>query len=466
MTFKEMNLHPMIIRAIEEREYMQPTPIQVQAIPSILKSRDLLGIASTGTGKTAAFAIPILQKAGLHGKNEGNLNKVKALILAPTRELAIQIGQSFDAYGKYMDLTTGVVFGGVTPKQHIKVMRREPDILVATPGRLLDLDERGVVDFSELEVLVLDEADRMLDLGMAKDVERILSKLPKERQNLLFSATMPDSVQKLTNKILNNPVRVHVKSKPTKQAKIHQKVYYVDPPDKTFLLIDLLKEGKMKSVLVFVKTKKQADKVCKAINVANIPNIRSRAIHGDKSQMERQKVMDMFKAKEIQVLVASDVAARGIDIDNLTHVVNMNIPNVPETYIHRIGRTGRAGKGGTAISFCSLDEKDELEAIERHQKYQIPVVKDHDYLPIKLALIRNRELYRQELPSSSVTKKKPTRSRVSNGRNQGRTSNGRNKGPSTSASHSKSGGQGKVSNQGKNKSKNNSRNKSGNRKSK
>lgn len=466
MIFKEMNLHPMIIRAIEEREYKQPTPIQVQTIPSILKSRDLLGIASTGTGKTAAFAIPILQKAGLHTKTEGSLNKVKALILAPTRELAIQIGQSFDAYGKYMDLTTGVVFGGVTPKQHIKVMRREPDILVATPGRLLDLDERGVVDFSELEVLVLDEADRMLDLGMAKDVERILSKLPKERQNLLFSATMPDSVQKLTNKILNNPVKVHVKSKPTKRAKIHQKVYYVDPPDKTFLLIDLLKEGKMKSVLVFVKTKKQADKVCKAINVANIPGIRSRAIHGDKSQMERQKVMTMFKAKEIQVLVASDVAARGIDIDDLTHVVNMNIPNVPETYIHRIGRTGRAGKGGTAISFCSLDEKDELEAIERHQKYQIPVVKDHDYLPIKLALIRNRELYRQELPSSSVTKKKPTRSRVSNGRNQGRTSNGRNKGPSTSASHSKSGGRGKVSNQGKNKPKTKSRNKSGNRKGK
>jgi len=420
MTFEQMKLHPKIIMAMEEKNYKKPTPVQIQAIPSILKKRDLLGIANTGTGKTAAFAIPILQQLALHPKEEGNFNKVKALLLAPTRELAIQIGQSFEAYGKYLDLSIGVVFGGVTPKRHIKVMRREPDILIATPGRLIDLDERGYVDFSEVGILVLDEADRMLDLGMAKDVERILNRLPKKRQNLLFSATMPDKVQQLTDNILKNPVRVHIKSIPSKKAKISQKVYYVDPPEKTFLLIDLLKEGRMKSVLVFVKTKKQADKVCKAVNVANISGIRARAIHGDKSQMERQKVMEMFKGKEIQVLVASDVAARGIDIDNLTHVINMNIPTVPETYVHRIGRTGRAGKSGIAISFCSLDETDELKAIEKHQKQQILVVKDHDYLPLKLAIVRNRELYRHDLSPGKIVRRKEKKKKYSSGRNKKR----------------------------------------------
>ncbi len=421
MTFEQMKLNPKITMAMEEKNYKEPTPIQIQAIPSILKGRDLLGIAGTGTGKTAAFAIPILQELALHTKEEGSFNKVKALVLAPTRELAIQISQSFDAYGKHLNLSIGVVYGGVTPKRHMKVMRREPDILIATPGRLLDLDERGYVDFSEVGILVLDEADRMLDLGMAKDVEKILKKLPKKRQNLLFSATMPDKVQKFTHEILNNPVRVHVKSKPNMKAKISQKVYYVDPPEKTSLLLDLLKEGKMKSVLVFVKTKKQADKVCKAVNVANIAGIRARAIHGDKSQSERLKAMEMFKSKEIQVLVASDVAARGLDIHNLTHVVNMNIPSVPETYIHRIGRTGRAGKGGTAISFCSLDESDELKAIEKHQNRQISVVKDHDHLPLKLALIRNRELYRQDLSPEEMARRKQKRKKRSNVRNKPKT---------------------------------------------
>lgn len=396
MTFEQMGLDPIIIKALAEENYQRPTQIQREAIPPILSNRDLLGIAATGTGKTAAFAVPILNTLSAKPRDDYGFNRVSALILAPTRELAIQIGESFEKYGKYLDVKVGVVFGGVTPKRHIKVMKREPDILVATPGRLMDLDQRGYMDYSKIRTVVLDEADRMLDLGMVKDVNCILDKLPKHRQNLLFSATMPKQVKQLTNRILKDPMRVQVKSKPSKGSKVSQQVYYVDAPEKTALLIDLLKEGSMESVLVFVRTKKQADKVSKAINVANIKGIRAKAIHGDKSQLERQKVMAMFKAKEVQVLVASDVASRGIHIDSLSYVVNMNIPTVPETYIHRIGRTGRAGKGGIAISFCSLQEVDDLKAIEEYQKKSIKVIKNHNHLPLKLAIIQNREAYREK----------------------------------------------------------------------
>lgn len=429
MTFKDMGLHPMIIKAMDEENYKQPTPIQLQAMPSILKKRDLLGIAATGTGKTAAFAVPILNGLADRTKEEGVFNKVKALILAPTRELAIQIGESFETYGRHLDLTIGVVYGGVTPKRHIKVMNREPDILVATPGRLMDLDQRGYIDYSGIETLVLDEADRMLDLGMGKDVMSILARLPRKRQTLLFSATMPKQIQDMVHKLLNNPISVQIKSKPVQKQKVRQELYFVDPPEKTALLLDLIQEKKMASVLVFVRTKKQADKVCKAINVANVPGIRAKAIHGDKSQMERQKVMAMFKAKEIQILVASDVAARGIDIDDLSHVVNMNMPNVPETYIHRIGRTGRAGKAGTAISFCSLDELDELKAIEKQQKKTIPVVKNHGHLPLKLAIKQNRENYREKLSPEDQARRKQKRSKSTSNRKSSRNSQSRRTGP-------------------------------------
>jgi len=342
-------------------------------------------------------------------------------VLAPTRELAIQIGESFSTYGKHVDCRIGVVYGGITPKRHIKVLKREPHILVATPGRLLDLYEQGYVDLSNIETLVLDEADRMLDLGMSKDVKTILSKLPKVRQNLLFSATMPKEVMSLIHSILKNPVRIEVKNtveknqgknqginqgknqgknqginqdnKHDKGQETKQLVYYVDEPDKTALLLHLLKDPTYESVLVFTRTKKKADKVAKEINVKHI---RAKAIHGDKNQSERIKALESFKKKEVRVLVATDVAARGIDIDKLSHVINMDIPNVPENYIHRIGRTGRAGHSGIAISFCSNLERDFLKAIEKHQGKHLIVEKNNPYPLMHLVLEQNRREHRQE----------------------------------------------------------------------
>jgi len=377
MLFQDLNLNPSIIKAIEDQKYKRPTPIQEKAIPLLLSGKDLIGCAQTGTGKTAAFAIPILQMLSKDSIDREGDNQIRALVLAPTRELAIQIGESFKTYGQYLDLQTGVIFGGVTPKRHIKVLKREPNILVATPGRLLDLAEQGYVDLNSIKMFVLDEADRMLDLGMIKDVKNIISKLPKVRQNMFFSATMPKEVSKLVNGVLRNPVKIEVKSKSSNNKEIKQQVYFVDAPDKTSLLLHLLKDKSYESVLVFARTKKKADKVSKAIN---IENIRSKAIHGDKNQSERLKALELFKNKEIRVLVATDVAARGIDIEKLSHVVNMDIPNIPETYIHRIGRTGRAGMGGTAISFCSNQETAFLKDIEKLQGKSIEVVKNHPYV--------------------------------------------------------------------------------------
>ncbi|MEG0708279.1 MAG: DEAD/DEAH box helicase, partial [Cellulosilyticaceae bacterium] len=353
MLFHDFNLNPSIIKAIEDQQYKNPTPIQEQAIPPILSGKDLLGCAQTGTGKTAAFAIPILEKLSKEIINPDESHPIKALILAPTRELAIQIEESFKLYGQHLAIQTGVIFGGVTPKRHIKVLKREPHILVATPGRLLDLIQQGYVNLNSIEMFVLDEADRMLDFGMIDDVKKIITSLPKARQNLLFSATMPKEVMKLVHSILKNPIQIEIKSEISNEIEIKQQVYFVEEPDKTALLLDLLKNQSFESVLVFARTKKKADKISKAINVENI---RTKAIHGDKNQSERQKALELFKNKEIRILVATDVAARGIDIDKLSHVVNMDIPNVPETYIHRIGRTGRAGMSGTAISFCSNEE--------------------------------------------------------------------------------------------------------------
>lgn len=371
MLFHDFNLNPSIIKAIEDQQYKNPTPIQEQAIPSILNGKDLLGCAQTGTGKTAAFAIPILEKLSKEILNPEGFNPIKALILAPTRELAIQIEESFKLYAQHLAIQTGVIFGGVTPKRHIKVLKREPHILVATPGRLLDLIQQGYVNLSSLEMFVLDEADRMLDFGMIDDVKKIITSLPKVRQNLLFSATIPKEVMKLVHVILKNPIQIEIKSEVSNEIEIKQQVYFVEEPDKTGLLLDLLKNQSFESILVFARTKKKADKISKAINVENI---RTKAIHGDKNQSERQKALELFKNKEIRILVATDVAARGIDIDKLSHVVNMDIPNVPETYIHRIGRTGRAGMSGTAISFCSNEEVPFLKAIEKLQGKSLQVV--------------------------------------------------------------------------------------------
>jgi len=390
MGFESLKLDPLILKALEEQGYKTTTEIQAQAIGHILKGRDMIGQADTGTGKTAAFALPILQNLAKEEWEEGAFHPVRSLILAPTRELAIQIGESFQTYGKYLSLQVGVVYGGVTPKRHIKVMKREPDILVATPGRLLDLFERACVDLDKVETLVIDEADRMLDLGMAKDVALILSKLPKVRQNLLFSATIPTTVRKLAHSILDKPVEIKVKSKGLKRPSIQQKVYYVDEPDKTALLLEILQDPALKSVLIFTRTKKKADKLCKAINQVHI---RAKAIHGDKNQSERMRALTLFKNKEARVLVATDVAARGIDIDQVSHVINMSIPNVAETYIHRIGRTGRAGDSGTALSMCSGQEAQDLKAIEKLQQQAIEVVKDHPYQMMHKVIQENRAKY-------------------------------------------------------------------------
>jgi len=413
MQFNELGLHPNLLQSIQEQGYSHPTPIQIKAIPPILLGRDFLGSARTGTGKTAAFAIPILQNIASKlelinpskdtTEQNDRMRPILALVLAPTRELAIQIGESFSAYGKYVECRIGVIYGGITPKRHIKVLKREPHILVATPGRLLDLFEQGFVDLSNIETLVLDEADRMLDLGMSKDVKTILSKLPKKRQNLMFSATMPKDVMSLVHSILKNPVRIEVKNTPEKNQgsnqgknqgkeqgkdkETKQIVYYVDEPDKSALLLHLLKDPTFESVLVFARTKKKADKVAKEINVKNI---RAKAIHGDKNQSERLKALQSFKNKEVRVLVATDVAARGIDIDRLSHVINMDIPNVPENYIHRIGRTGRAGHSGIAISFCSNQEREYLVAIEKCQGKKLTVAKDNPYPLMHLVLEQNR----------------------------------------------------------------------------
>lgn len=372
MLFQDFNLKPPIIKAIEMQAYKKPTVIQEKAIPAILSGKDLLGCAKTGTGKTAAFAIPILQKLANNKMECEENHPIRALILAPTRELAIQIAESFNTYGQNLMIQTGVIFGGVTPKRHIKVLKKEPDILVATPGRLIDLIDQGCVNLNSVEMFVLDEADQMLEDRMIQQVKDILFKLPQARQNMLFSATMPKAVMKLVHSILKNPIKIEVKDETSHKVDIKQQVYFVEEPDKTSLLLKLLKEQTFESVLVFVRTKKKADKVSKAINVSNI---RTKAIHGDKNQSERQKALALFKNKEIKVLVATDVAARGIDIDKLSHVVNMDIPSVPETYIHRIGRTGRAGMSGTAISFCSNDEKEFLKEIEKFQGKSIEIVK-------------------------------------------------------------------------------------------
>lgn len=366
--FQEFNLDAKLIEAISEQEYKKPTPIQEKAIPIILEGRDLIASAQTGTGKTAAFALPILNRYANSTMYPNVFNRIKVLVLAPTRELAIQIGESFKTYGQFAHIQTGVIFGGVTPKRHIKVLKKEPSIVVATPGRLKDLLEDGVVDLSSLDVFVLDEADRMLELGMLQDVKDIIALLPKERQNLMFSATMPKEISSLVSTILKNPVRIEVRQEKKHQPKITQEVYFLEETHKGEKLIEILKDSDYESVLIFVRTKKKADKLAKFINVNNI---RTKAFHGDINQTQRIKVLDMFKNKEISVLVATDVAARGIDIDQLEAVINFNIPNVPETYIHRIGRTGRAGEKGVAISLCSKDEREFLDRIEKLQGVKV-----------------------------------------------------------------------------------------------
>jgi ATP-dependent RNA helicase RhlE len=376
LLFQELDLIEPILKALQTEGYTQPTPIQEQSIPSILQGKDLLGCAQTGTGKTAAFAIPMLQLLSKPHTNTKVHKAIKALILTPTRELAIQIEESFKAYGKNLPLRHLVIFGGVGQKSQTDALHRGVDNLVATPGRLLDLMNQGFINLRDVEIFVLDEADRMLDMGFIHDVKKVIAKLPAIRQTLFFSATMPKEIQTLADTILKNPVKVEVTPVSSTAEKIQQQMFFVAKNDKKDLLLHILKDKSIQTALVFARTKHGSDRIVKDLIKAGI---KAEAIHGNKSQNARQRALTNFKAKTTRILVATDIAARGIDVDELAHVINYELPNIPETYVHRIGRTGRAGLSGTALSFCDAEEKEFLDDIEKLIGLKIQVTEDHPY---------------------------------------------------------------------------------------
>lgn len=376
MQFKELGIIEPILRALKDEKYTIPTSIQEKAIPLILDRDDVLGSAQTGTGKTAAFAIPILQHLYLDRQQRNVPQKIKALIITPTRELAIQIEESFSAYGRYTGLKNTVIFGGVNQNPQTRSLKSGIDILVATPGRLLDLIDQGFINLRDVEYFVLDEADRMLDMGFIHDIRRIIEKLPRKRQSLFFSATMPHNIVQLSRKILNNPRKVEVSPVSSTAETINQYLYYTNKSNKTELLLHILKDRKIEQVLLFARTKHGSDKIVRNLKKQNVSTA---AIHGNKSQNQRQKALAQFKDGEIRVLVATDIAARGIDIDKLKYVINYDIPNVAETYVHRIGRSGRAGDEGNAISICEPEENSFIRDIEKLIKQNIQVVKDNPY---------------------------------------------------------------------------------------
>ena len=378
MLFTDLQLIKPILDALIQEGYEKPTPIQSQAIPHLLEGKDLLGTAQTGTGKTAAFAIPILQN--LYHKNTKN-HQIKALILTPTRELAIQIEESFKAYGRHLPLKTLVIFGGVKQGAQEQALKKGVDILVATPGRLLDFINQGIISLKNLEIFVLDEADRMLDMGFVHDVKRVVKLLPPKRQTLFFSATFPKEIQELANSMLHKPVKVEVAPVSSTADTINQSIYFVEKDDKLDLLTHILQDEKLDQVLVFARTKHGSDKIARKLHKDNIS---AEAIHGNKSQNARQTALSNFKNKKTRVLVATDIASRGIDVDKLSHVINYEIPEQAETYVHRIGRTGRAGESGVAMSFCTRLDLVNLRNTEKLIGKKIPVVKDHPFHPEKL----------------------------------------------------------------------------------
>ena len=386
MTFNELNLSAPVLRAVAQAGYESPSPIQAAAIPPVLAGRNLMGCAQTGTGKTAAFALPMLDR--LTASAPRKKGAIRALILTPTRELALQIGESFEAYGKYLTLRSTVIFGGVGQAPQVAALKKGVDILIACPGRLNDLVGQGLLDLSNIEIFVLDEADRMLDMGFVHDVKKVIAKLPRQRQNLMFSATMPKEIEQLAAGILHDPAFVKVDPVSSTVDRIQQSLYFVEKGNKKFLLPWLIKNLKPEVVnaLVFSRTKHGADKIAKDLNTQGIP---AAAIHGNKSQTARVTALEDFKAGKTRVLVATDIAARGIDISELSHVFNYDLPEVPETYVHRIGRTARAGADGTAISFCAPEEKEYLAGIEKLNRRQIPVVSGHPWdgvpAPVKAA---------------------------------------------------------------------------------
>lgn len=410
MLFEQLGLIEPLLKALKTEGYTTPTPIQQQSIPVILKGKDLLGCAQTGTGKTAAFALPILQNLyATKGKGTG-YRHIQTLVLTPTRELAVQIHESFAAYGKHTGLTQEVIFGGVSQSAQTIALRNGTDILIATPGRLLDLMNQGYIHLDHLEVFVLDEADRMLDMGFIHDVKKIIRHLPPQKQTLLFSATMPPPIAQLAGSLLHNPVKVEVAPVSSAAETVSQSVYFVNRSDKKSLLLYLLKEKNIKRTLVFTRTKHGADRLAKDLKKANVY---ADAIHGNKSQIARQNALNNFKLGRLKVLVATDIAARGIDVDALTYVINFDLPNIAETYVHRIGRTGRAGNSGTALSFCDTEERNYLKDINKLIGQKIPaiehpfegkrieVVQQLDKQPAKDKRQRHRS-FRQKTPVAQV----------------------------------------------------------------
>ncbi len=408
MPFKSLHIIEPILKALSEEGYTTPTPIQSKAIPIVLQGTDLLGCAQTGTGKTAAFAIPILQLLSGH-KPHDNKKHIKSLIVTPTRELAIQINESFKAYGRHTGLTSTVVFGGVGQLQQTNALQRGVDVLVATPGRLLDLMSQKFISLKEIQIFVLDEADRMLDMGFIHDVKKIIHALPQKRQSLFFSATMPPEIVKLSGTILHNPAKVSVTPESLTVDIINQHILFVDKGNKNALLMHILKDKTIKTALVFTRTKHGADKVVKVL-LKN--HVKAEAIHGNKAQNARQRALANFKSQATRVLVATDIASRGIDVDDMEFVINYEIPNIPETYVHRIGRTGRAGAKGTAYSFCDAEEKEYLRDIEKLIGKKIPVMEDHpfpltDHNPIKAPKQQQQRHQRPQQHSHSFGHSKP-----------------------------------------------------------
>lgn len=375
MRFEDLHIIEPILKALKEEGYEQPTPIQEKSIPLLQRGSDILASAQTGTGKTAAFSIPILQHL-FEDRPKGNNRKIHALILTPTRELALQIGESFTTYGKYTGIKNTVIFGGVNQRPQEDALRKAPEVLIATPGRLIDLMNQGIVHLRDIRYFVLDEADRMLDMGFIHDIRKIIGELPAKRQSLFFSATLPNNIVNLSKTILTNPKKVEVNPVSSTAETIQQYLYYTNKDHKKDLLFHILQNPEMDQVLIFSRTKHGADRIARNLDKKKI---KAAAIHGNKSQNQRQKALNLFKEKQIRVLVATDIAARGIDIDKLQHVINYDIPSEPETYVHRIGRSGRAGENGVAISLCEPEENAYMRDIEKLINLKVPVVKDNPF---------------------------------------------------------------------------------------
>jgi ATP-dependent RNA helicase RhlE len=419
MRFEDLQLIPPLIRAVEAEGYSEPTPIQVQAIPHVLAGRDVLGCAQTGTGKTAAFALPILQRLRALPPPPPGRRPIRVLVLSPTRELAAQINDSFEAYGRHTGLVSTVIFGGVGQEKQTQALARGVDILVATPGRLLDLMGQGYVRYGELHVLVLDEADRMLDMGFIHDVKRVVAALPRQRQTLLFSATLPRDIVDLAREMLIDPVRVEVTPAATTVESIEQWVYFVEKGDKRALLDHLLSDPAVTRALIFTRTKHGANKVVQQLERRGAAH--AEAIHGNKSQGARERALSNFKAGTTRALIATDIAARGLDVEAVSHVINYDLPNEPEVYVHRIGRTGRAGAGGVALSFCDRDEREFLYDIERLIRLPVPVVLEHPYRsPLPLPVPGERPRSTGPRPAAGGGRGAPGRGRPGGGRHEHR----------------------------------------------